>query len=127
VAAISPVSSRRMRLLDGLFSETGDIREDRLDIVRLEEKFWHVFVPDDDTFRQSLGETLNGILLRKVTERRRGPVTALASAQDRMTPGALPLDQNPSAFERRLLTRRERRQNREQQHSHDDREDEVPL
>jgi len=53
-----------MRLIGGQFSETGDIREGRLDIVRLEEKFWYVFVPDDDAFRQRLGKTLNGILLR---------------------------------------------------------------
>lgn len=50
-------------MIGGQFSETGDIREDRLDMVRLEEKFWHVFVPDDDAFRQSLGKTLDGILL----------------------------------------------------------------
>ncbi len=56
--------------------------------------------PPTNTFRQSPGETVDGILLRKVTERRRGRVTALASARDRMTPSALPFDQNPSEIAR---------------------------
>ena len=79
--------------------ETVEICQDRVDLVGLEYKFWHVRMPRNDAFGQCFGEILYGIPLYDIPKWRRLWMMALIGHPERMTPSALLLKNRFSAID----------------------------